>query len=100
MERELGAMGVQVRRSLTVSSFLKDVKISTLETEHIEDNASPLNPKVIIFSKSDSFEILLVACLRKAVLMSFLEIPSPLSFIYINLFKGISFYKIKIFLSF
>ena len=33
MERELGAMGVQVRRSLTVSSFLKDAIIPTFQVD-------------------------------------------------------------------
>ena len=43
---------------------------STLETAAILAKASPLNPNVLIESKSFTFEILLVACGKKAFLRS------------------------------
>ena len=55
------------------------VKSSTLDTAAIELRASPLKPRLSTVSKSSAVVILLVACLRKAVLISSGSIPQPLS---------------------
>ena len=53
--------------------------ISSLDTEAILGNASPLKPRVDIFRRSSTEDNLLVACLEKASLKSSFDIPQPLS---------------------
>ncbi len=68
-----------------MSSFVL-VTISTFATAVIEDNASPLNPIVITFSRSSIFCILLVECFMKERDASSLLIPHPLSITRISFF--------------
>ena len=57
---------------------------STWATALILDKASPRNPSEEIPARSAADLILLVECLKKASLTSFLSIPQPLSVILIN----------------
>ncbi len=75
-------------KPLPISLSLSLEVILNLETELIEDKASPLNPYVIILKRSSFLEILLVACLSTERSKSSLDIPLPLSeiFTYLLLF--------------
>ncbi len=68
-----------------VPIFSSDVFVitSTLATALTLASASPLNPRVKIELRSSTVEILLVAWLTNAFLISSLEIPHPLSVILI-----------------
>ena len=66
------------------SASLVFVIISILDTAAILARASPLNPSEITFSRSSAVFILLVACLKNAVLMSPSGIPHPSSLMRIN----------------
>ena len=57
---------------------------STCDTAAMLDRASPRNPNECTFNKSVAVSILLVACLKKASLISSFAIPSPLSVILIR----------------
>ena len=58
--------------------------IDNFDTEAILANASPLNPSVLIASRSFTVQILLVACGKIALDKSSFSIPVPLSIISIN----------------
>ena len=60
------------------------VTIDVWLTLEILASASPLNPRVDIHSKSSRLDILLVACGKKALIISSRSIPLPLSLILIK----------------
>ena len=59
--------------------------ISHLAIDEMLERASPLNPRVCMLNRSLALLILLVACLKKAVLISSLLMPPPLSVTLIKL---------------
>ncbi len=67
------------RTSVPSSVPCSRVLITILDTDAIEDKASPLNPYVESLSRSSIAAILLVACLSKAARASSLDIPAPSS---------------------
>ena len=69
---------------IPASASLVFVTISALDTAAILASASPLKPREKTLSKSSAERILLVACLKNAVLTSSAGIPQPSSVIRIN----------------
>src|SRR5215471_13837050 len=78
--------------SITVPAGSSAARVSSRkrDTEAIDGNASPRNPRVVTLSRSSAFLIFEVACRSNASMASSRTMPHPLSVIWINFFPPAS----------